>query len=102
MLLRLKYLIAAQCVTGASLVFFIDMLRGGTRPRGEVALLAAIAAPVFAALFLLRTRGTRQVALGVTVIVMVLFVVVSRLDIAVSGAVPSRRPAWCSTASRCS
>jgi phosphoserine phosphatase RsbU/P len=87
-LLRLKYLIAAQCFTGASLVFFIDMLRGGTAPRGEVVLLAVIAAPVFAALFLLRTRGTRQVALGVTAIVMALFVVVSRLDISRFGSGP--------------
>jgi serine phosphatase RsbU (regulator of sigma subunit) len=78
---RLKYLIAAQCLTGASLVFFIDLLRGGTSARGEVALLAALAAPLFAALFLLRTRGTRRVALAVTVIVMVSFVAVSRIDI---------------------
>jgi hypothetical protein len=27
-LLRLKYLIAAQCCTGASLAFFFDLLRG--------------------------------------------------------------------------
>jgi serine phosphatase RsbU (regulator of sigma subunit) len=87
-LLRLKYLIAAQCLTGASLVFFIDMLRGGTAPRGEVVLLAVMAAPVFAALFLLRTRGTRRVALGVTVTVMTLFVVVSRIDISRFGSGP--------------
>ena len=41
---RLKYLIAAQCFTGASLAFFVDLLRGGTGDRVEVVLLAAIAA----------------------------------------------------------
>src|SRR4029453_7148020 len=56
---RLKYLIAAQCFTGASLAFFFDLLHGGTGGRGEVALLAVIAAVVVATLFLLRTRGTR-------------------------------------------
>ena len=38
-----------------------------------MALLAVIAAMVVAALFLLRTRGTRRVALGVTVIALILF-----------------------------
>lgn len=80
-LLRLKYLIAAQCFIGASLVFFFDLLRGGTSKRAEVIFLAAIAAPVFAAVFLLRTRGTRWVALGVTLALMVLFLTVSRVDI---------------------
>jgi hypothetical protein len=73
---RLKYLIAAQCFTGASVAFFFDLLRGGTAGRGEVVLLAVIAALVVAALFLLRTRGTRgahRVALGVTVIALIWF-----------------------------
>jgi serine phosphatase RsbU (regulator of sigma subunit) len=79
---RLKYLIAAQCFPGASLVFFFDLLRGGTGDRREVALVAVIAAPVFAALFLVRTRGTRRVALGVTLILLVLyFVAAPHLDI---------------------
>jgi hypothetical protein len=69
---RLKYLIAAQCFTGASLAFFFDLLRGGTGRRGEVVLLAPIAALVVTALFLLRMRGTRRVALGVTVIAVIL------------------------------
>jgi hypothetical protein len=69
---RMKYLIAAQCFTGASLAFFFDLLRGGTGRRGEVVLLAAIAALVVTALFLLRMRGTRRVALGVTVIAVIL------------------------------
>jgi hypothetical protein len=43
---RLKYLIAAQCFAGASLAFFFDLLRGGTGGRGEVVLLAVIAASV--------------------------------------------------------
>src|ERR1051326_5313564 len=68
---RLKYLIAAQGFTGASVAFFFDLLRGGTAGRREVALLAAIAALVVVGLFLVRTRGTRamhRVALGFTVI----------------------------------
>ena len=80
-LLRLKYLVAAQCFTGASLVFFFDLLRGGTSKRGEVVLFAAIAAPVFAAVFLLRKRGTRRVALVVTVALMTFFLAVSHVDI---------------------
>src|SRR5580765_1773192 len=71
---RLKYLIAAQCFTGASVAFFFDLLRGGTACRGEVVLLAAISAVAVAALFLLRTRGTRgahRVALGITVIALI-------------------------------
>jgi serine phosphatase RsbU (regulator of sigma subunit) len=80
-LLRLKYLIAAQCFTGASLVFLFDLLRGGTSKREEVILLAAIAAPVFAAVFLLRARGTRRVALGVTVALLAFFLTVYRVDI---------------------
>lgn len=73
---RLKYLIAAQCFTGASLAFFFDLLHGGTGGRGEVALLAVIAAVVVATLFLLRTRGTRwthRLALGVIVIALIVF-----------------------------
>jgi len=62
-------------------VFFFDLLRGGTGKRGEVVLLAAIAAPVFTVLFLLRKRGTHQVALGVTVTLLVLFVFFPRIDI---------------------
>jgi serine phosphatase RsbU (regulator of sigma subunit) len=69
---RLKYLIAAQALAGASLAFFFDLLRGGASPRGQVILLAAVAAPVFTALFLLRKRGTHLVAVGVTVTVAVL------------------------------
>ncbi len=72
-LLRLKYLIAAQCFTGASLAFFFDLLRGGTGDRRAVGLLAVIAAPVFAALFLLRTRGTRRIALGVTLMIFLVY-----------------------------
>lgn len=66
-LLRLKYLIAAQCLIGASVAFFFDLLRGGTGDRGQVVLLAVIAASVLTVLFLLRTRGTPWVARGVTV-----------------------------------
>src|SRR5215472_8867425 len=87
-LLRLKYLIAAQCFTGASLVFFFDLLRGGTSKRGEVVLFAAIAAPVFAAVFLLRKRGTRRVAIGVTVVLMAFFLTVSHVDIGRLGSGP--------------
>ena len=78
---RLKYLIAAQCLTGASLVFFFDLLRGGAGKRADVVLLAAIAAPVFTALFLLRKRGTRRVAVAVTLGVLALFVAVPHIDI---------------------
>jgi hypothetical protein len=84
---RLKYLIAAQCFTGASIAFFFDLLRGGTAGRGEVVLLAAIAAVAVAALFLLRTRGTRgthRVALGITVIALISL----RPDIGRLGSVP--------------
>jgi hypothetical protein len=70
---RLKYLFAAQCFTGASIAFFFDLLRGGTGGRRGVVLLAVIAALVIAALFLLRTRGTRRVALGTTLIAVILF-----------------------------
>src|SRR3954470_2117145 len=73
---RLKYLIAAQCFIGGSLAFFFDLLHGGTGGRGEVGLLAVVAALVVAALLLVRTRGTRgalRVALGVTVIALILF-----------------------------
>jgi hypothetical protein len=87
-LLRLKYLTAAQCFTGASLVFFFDLLRGGTSKRGEVVLLAALAAPVFAAVFLLRKRGTRRVAIGVTVVLMAFFLTVSHVDIGRLGSGP--------------
>ncbi len=73
---RLKYLIAAQCFTGASLAFFFDLLHGGTGGRGEVALLAVIASLVVATLFLLRTRGprwTHRLALGAIVIASIVF-----------------------------
>lgn len=80
-LARLKYLIAAQCFLGASVVFFFDLLRGGSGNRGEAVLLAVIAAPVFAALFLLRARGTRRVALGVTILVLAFYFAVPRIDI---------------------
>lgn len=76
-LLRLKYLIAAQCLAGASVAFFFDLLRGGTGEREEVVVLAMIAASVSIALFLLRTRGTpriaRGVVLGIAVIGLILF-----------------------------
>jgi serine phosphatase RsbU (regulator of sigma subunit) len=74
---RLKYLIAAQCLAGASIAFFFDLLRGGTGGRGAVMALAAIAAAISAALFLLRTRGTRRISrgamVGVAVIALILF-----------------------------
>jgi hypothetical protein len=70
---RLKYLIAAQCFSGASFAFFFDLLRGGTAGREAVGLYAVIVALVFAALFLLRTRGTRRVVLGVTLIGVIVF-----------------------------
>jgi serine phosphatase RsbU (regulator of sigma subunit) len=82
-LLRLKFLIAAQCLAGASVAFFFDLLRGGTGGRGEVVLLAVIAASVSTALFLLRTRGTPRVARGVTVGVGVMGLILFR------GAVPA-------------
>src|SRR5678815_2321965 len=47
---RLKYLIAAQGFTGASVAFFFDLLRGGTADRKEVVLLAVMAAVVVATL----------------------------------------------------
>jgi len=76
---RLKYLIAAQCLTGASVAFFFDLLRGGTADREEVVLLAVIAAAVLTALFLLRTRGTPRVARGVTIGMAVMALIVIRL-----------------------
>src|SRR4029077_9321430 len=76
---RLKYLIAAQCLTGASVAFFFDLLRGGTADREEVVLLAVIAATVLTALFLLRTRGTPRVARGVTIGMAVTALIVIRL-----------------------
>jgi serine phosphatase RsbU (regulator of sigma subunit) len=75
-LLRLKYLIAAQCLAGASVAFLFDLLRGGTGDREGVVLLAVIAASVSTALFLLRTRGTPRVArvtVGVAVMALILF-----------------------------
>ena len=39
---RLKYLIAAQGFTGASVAFFFDLLRGGTADRKEVVLLGPV------------------------------------------------------------
>jgi serine phosphatase RsbU (regulator of sigma subunit) len=75
---RLKYLIAAQLLTGASVAFFFDLLRGGTADREEVVLLAVIAASVLTALFLLRTRGTPRVARGVTIGTAVIALIVFR------------------------
>ena len=76
---RLKYLIAAQCCTGASLAFFFDLLRGGTGDREEVVLLAVIAALVLTAVFLLRKRGTPWVARGVSVGVAVMALILFRV-----------------------
>jgi len=73
---RLKYLIAAQCFTGASLAFLFDLLHGGTGGRGGVALLAVMTALAVTTLFLLRTRGTRwthRVAVGMIVLAFVVF-----------------------------
>ena len=74
---RLKYLIAAQCLTGASLAFFFDLLRGGTGGRGEVALLAVIAALVVdRAVPAADERdeiGASASPLGVTVIALIVF-----------------------------
>jgi serine phosphatase RsbU (regulator of sigma subunit) len=66
-LVRLKYLIAAQCFTGASLAFFFDLLRGGTGDRGEVVLLAVLAAAAVTTVFLLRTRATPRIGRGVAI-----------------------------------
>ena len=82
---RLKYLIAAQCFAGASLAFFFDLLRGGTGGRGEVVLLAVIAASVSTALFLLRKRGTPRVARGVTVGVAVIALILFRVAVPAIG-----------------
>jgi serine phosphatase RsbU (regulator of sigma subunit) len=76
---RLKYLIAAQCLTGASVAFFFDLLRGGTADREEVVLLAVIAATILTALFLLRTRGTPLVARAVTIGMAVMALIVVRV-----------------------
>ena len=66
---RLRYLIAAQGLTGASIAFFFDLLRGGIGDRVSVFLLAAVAALVVAALFLVRARATRrEVTLAIVVI----------------------------------
>jgi hypothetical protein len=54
---RLKYLIAAQGFTGASVAFFFDLLRGGTADRKEVVLLAVMAAVVVATLFCCGREG---------------------------------------------
>jgi serine phosphatase RsbU (regulator of sigma subunit) len=78
-LLRLKYLIAAQCCTGASLAFFFDLLRGGTGDREEVVLLAVIAALVLTAVFLLRKRSAPWVARGVSVGVAVMALILFRV-----------------------
>jgi serine phosphatase RsbU (regulator of sigma subunit) len=51
-------------------------------------LLAVLAAPVFAALFLLRARGTRRVALGVTLIVLAFYLAMPRIDISRFGRGP--------------
>jgi hypothetical protein len=71
---RLRYLIAAQCFTGASFAFFFDLLRGGTGRTRDVVLLAVMAALLIAGLFVLRTRGTRRVALGATVLALIVLV----------------------------
>ena len=84
-LLRLKFLIAAQCLAGASVAFFFDLLRGGTGGRGDVVLLAVIAASVSTALFLLRTRGTPRVARGVTVGVGVMGLILFRVAVPAVG-----------------
>jgi serine phosphatase RsbU (regulator of sigma subunit) len=75
-LLRLKYLIAAQCLAGGSVAFLFDLLRGGTGDRVGVVVLAVIAASVLTALFLLRKRGTPRVARGATVGVAVIALIV--------------------------
>jgi serine phosphatase RsbU (regulator of sigma subunit) len=84
-LLRLKYLIAAQCLAGASVAFLFDLIRGGTGDRKEVVLLAVIAASVATALFLLRTRGTPRVARGVTVGVAVMALILFRVAVPAIG-----------------
>ncbi len=78
---RQKYLIAAQCLAGASVAFFFDLLRGGTGDRVGVVVLAVIAASVSTALFLLRTRGTPRVARGATVGVAVMALIVFRVAV---------------------
>ena len=78
-LARLKYLIAAQFLTGAALAFFFDLLRGGTGSRAAVALLAVLAASAVTAVFLLRTRATPRVGRGVTIGWVVLALIVLRV-----------------------
>jgi serine phosphatase RsbU (regulator of sigma subunit) len=89
-LLRLKYLIAAQCLIGASVAFFFDLLRGGTGDREEVVVFAVIAASALTALFLLRTRGTPQVARGVTVGVAVMGLILFRAAVPIIGRYSNR------------
>jgi serine phosphatase RsbU (regulator of sigma subunit) len=78
-LVRLKYLIAAQSFTGASLAFFFDLIRGGTGDRKEVLLLAMVAASILTALFLLRMRGNPRVARGLTLGVAVVALLLMRV-----------------------
>lgn len=71
---RLRYLVAAQGLTGASIAFFFDLLRGGIANRVSVFLFAAAAAVAVTAFFLLRTRATRrEFTLAVIVIAAVAF-----------------------------
>jgi serine phosphatase RsbU (regulator of sigma subunit) len=68
---RLKYLFAAQGLSGASIAFFFDLLRGGVSDRASVLALAAVAAAAVVAIFFLRARATRQQASIAVVVVAV-------------------------------
>jgi serine phosphatase RsbU (regulator of sigma subunit) len=71
---RLRYLIAAQGLSGASIAFFFDLLRGGIGDRAAVLLLAAVAAVTVAALFLVRARAAhRGAAFAVSVMAAAMF-----------------------------
>jgi len=57
---RLRYLVAAQGLTGAATVFFIDLNHGAAGSRVSVLLLSAGAALVVATVFLVQTRVSRR------------------------------------------
>jgi serine phosphatase RsbU (regulator of sigma subunit) len=76
-LARLRYLIAAQGLSGASIAFFFDLLRGGTGDRAIVLLFAIVAALIVAALFLMRARATRREFMLAVLVIAVVFGTIS-------------------------
>jgi serine phosphatase RsbU (regulator of sigma subunit) len=85
---RLKYLLVAQSLFGASGAFFFDLVRGGTGDRVVVFLLAAAASVVIAVLFLVSARATRRDATIVQLVFVAIVAGTAKFGMGYSGAEP--------------